>query len=142
MHQLISFKYLFPHMRPGGLYIVEDVETSYADRGTTYGYPLSGGLGRRSGNAVEKFKDLVDVVMRAHFWHSNYTVIGQDVDRDIVRVSFGDGVLFVEKRPSGREWRADVFPSRKRSRREYFWWQFEQPVKEHLAKLAQEEQIP
>eukprot|EP00933_Yihiella_yeosuensis_P016939 TRINITY_DN14309_c0_g1_i2.p2 TRINITY_DN14309_c0_g1~~TRINITY_DN14309_c0_g1_i2.p2 ORF type:complete len:229 (-),score=27.41 TRINITY_DN14309_c0_g1_i2:1056-1742(-) len=63
-HQLLSFLYLFPKLRPGGLYVIEDVETSYMNH-EIYGYPLAGGLGKRSSdNVVETFKDLVDVTFQ------------------------------------------------------------------------------
>eukprot|EP00928_Gymnodinium_smaydae_P054095 TRINITY_DN37928_c0_g1_i1.p1 TRINITY_DN37928_c0_g1~~TRINITY_DN37928_c0_g1_i1.p1 ORF type:complete len:306 (+),score=37.81 TRINITY_DN37928_c0_g1_i1:137-1054(+) len=136
-HQLISFTHLFPHLRPGGLYVVEDVESSYVDTGTSYGHVLNGGIGRRSGNVVERFKDLVDVVMRAHFLHNNFTVLGQDVDRDIVRISFGDGLLFVEKRPADLDWRSYRYPQ---AHRHVFKKEaFAASVKEYEARLRNEE---
>jgi hypothetical protein len=39
-HQIVAFKTLYPLLRPGGLYFVEDVTTSYRDQ------PYGGGLGR------------------------------------------------------------------------------------------------
>ena len=36
-HQMISFNILFEHLRPGGIYIIEDIECSYWKRGTCYG---------------------------------------------------------------------------------------------------------
>ena len=61
-HQLLSFSMLFKQLlQPGGLYIIEDVETSYWRRGHLYGYNYSYGLGNRH-SAVEAFKLLVDFV--------------------------------------------------------------------------------
>lgn len=97
--QLVSFMALFPKLKPGGLYVIEDLETSYLGK-------YEGGLRYTSlGNIVETFKDIVDVVMRRHFHSLNYTVLGASIDADIVRVSFGDGILFVEKRPAHRSWK-------------------------------------
>ena len=48
-------------LKPGGLYIIEDIETSYWDhyRASLYGYDiLDAGIGRRE-SAVEKLKVLV-----------------------------------------------------------------------------------
>jgi hypothetical protein len=39
-HQIVSFKSLFPFVKPGGIYFVEDVTTSYRPE------PYGGGLGR------------------------------------------------------------------------------------------------
>jgi len=104
-HQVGSFRLLFPRLRPGGLYVVEDLTPSYQDRGDIGGYPLIGGVGAPyPGSAVEKFKELVDVVMRGHFFSPQYTVFGKHIDHDVVRVNFGDGIVFVEKRPLGEDW--------------------------------------
>merc|ERR1719253_1185480 len=68
-HQIISFQNLWEKIRPGGMYAIEDVETSYVDNDKQiYGYQLNGGIGASPPkNAVEKFKQLVDVVSRKHF---------------------------------------------------------------------------
>lgn len=135
-HQLLSFRRLFPHLRPGGLYVIEDLESSYMDAPLEGWAPGGltqppGGLGRRNAapsNAVEAFKDVVDVVMRRRFAHLNYTVFGQEVDADIVRISFGDGILFAEKRPHARAWSPHVPRPWKEGK-----WRFEQSVREHEA---------
>ena len=57
-HQLASFSTLFPLLKPGGLYLIEDMHTSY--------WPgHEGGYGRR-GTAVELTKTLIDDM---HAWH-------------------------------------------------------------------------
>lgn len=63
-HQLLSFSTLFQSLlQPGGLYILEDVETSYWRRGRLYQNPFSYGLGNRH-SAIEAFKILADYVNR------------------------------------------------------------------------------
>ncbi len=66
-HQLLTFEIMFETwLKPGGLYIIEDVETSYWD-GTNpriYGYDIiNAGLGKE-GSVVEKFKVLIDLFYR------------------------------------------------------------------------------
>jgi hypothetical protein len=110
VHQLISFSELFPKIRPGGLYVIEDIETSYVDEDVLlYGYSLSnGGFGKAPpGNAVEKFKQLVDVVNRKHFGHPGLSVFPNHIDADISEISFGDGLIFIYKKPVG-DWGPDV----------------------------------
>lgn len=42
-HQILTFEALFPKLKYGGVYVVEDIETSYWRRGTRlYGYRVSG----------------------------------------------------------------------------------------------------
>jgi len=107
-HQIISFQNLWPKLRPGGLYVVEDIETSYVDTGSIYGYPLKGGIGRAPPtNAVEQFKRLADVVSRKHFGQPQFTVF-EGVDHDVADVDFADGLIFVHKAPNDVEW--DTYP--------------------------------
>lgn len=105
-HQLISFQALFPHLKPGGLYVIEDIESSYVDDGSKiYGYPIVGGGIAKAppGNAIEKFKQIVDVVNRQHFGHPEISVM-DGVDKDVAEVSFGDGLIFVHKKPDDAQW--------------------------------------
>ena len=66
-HQIFTLESIFhTWLKPGGLYIIEDLETSYWDapRARIYGYDiLDAGIGKR-GSAVEKLKWMVDVLSR------------------------------------------------------------------------------
>lgn len=72
--QLVSFKTLFPHLNSGGLYIIEDLHTSYW---TSYGgggsdaHPKAG-----NGTMVQFLKDLVEDVnyVGARTWKANHDV--------------------------------------------------------------------
>ncbi|SBO42788.1 hypothetical protein [Cyanobium sp. NIES-981] len=64
-HQLSCFSILFEHLLvPGGIYIVEDVETSYWTNGDVYGYPTRFGL-YTPWSAVEALKLAVDYLNRS-----------------------------------------------------------------------------
>mmetsp|Transcript_80860 Transcript_80860/g.261854 ORF Transcript_80860/g.261854 Transcript_80860/m.261854 type:complete len:328 (+) Transcript_80860:48-1031(+) len=128
-HQIISFQALFPMLRPGGLYVVEDIETSYVSYGQTYQYHLHGGIGQLAPeNAVEKFKQLVDIVNRRHFSHPELTAFN-GADADVSEVTFGDGVIFVHKKPGNPEW--DKYPQKLAYQR----WQTDRDVPVWLAKV-------
>lgn len=104
-HQLTTFKHLFPRLRPGGIFIIEDVETSYFDSGMMYGYKIEAGLWSEApASAVEKFKQLVDVISRKHFGQPAFTVFGKDVDHDVAEVRFGDGLIMIMKTPASPDW--------------------------------------
>lgn len=65
-HQLITFNFFFRDLlQPGGVYIIEDVETSYWVRDDCYGYPTRYGY-RHPRSVLEMFKQLVDDVN----WHT------------------------------------------------------------------------
>ena len=100
-HQLISFYKLFPFVRPGGVYVIEDIETSYFDASFAeiYGYKIkNAGIGKSApGNFVEKMKQLIDVVNRHWFYRPEYSVLGPKVDHNIRSISFGGGLIWVQK---------------------------------------------
>ena len=59
-HQLLSLETLWPALAPGGLYIVEDVETSYwAQHATLYGYSYID-----QPSAVDRLKLVADTINR------------------------------------------------------------------------------
>lgn len=63
-HQLLGFNYLFEHCLDfGGVYIIEDIETSYWQKGELYGYTIKSGI-KKKNNIVRIFKKIVDIVNR------------------------------------------------------------------------------
>lgn len=63
-HQLLGFNYLFEHcLDLGGIYIIEDIETSYWRKGELYGYTVKSGI-KKKNNIVRIFKKIVDIVNR------------------------------------------------------------------------------
>jgi len=101
-HILFTFKHLFPHVRPGGVYIIEDNGFSYTDQPTkVYGYAVGdGGIGRPPpGNAIEKFKQLVDIVNREECMPTlDIVVFSEEIDRSVMEVSFVSGLVIVKKK--------------------------------------------
>jgi hypothetical protein len=100
-HNLISFAALYPFVRPGGLYVIEDIESSYLDHpnAVIYGYKIEGaGLGKPPpGNFVEKMKQLVDVINRDWFYDPKFTILGPSVDHSIRSITFAGGMICVQK---------------------------------------------
>jgi len=94
MHQQITtFEELFPHVQPHGVYLCEDLHTSYiADYG---------GGHRKHGTFVERAKTLVDSL---HGFHGGKPLVDpalreDDFTRSAQSVHFYDSVVVVEKRP-------------------------------------------
>ena len=125
-HQLLTFEIMFETwLKPGGIYIIEDVETSYLD-GTNpriYGYDIiDAGLGKK-GSVVEKFKVgvvpfleylsfiisfvqwIIDVLNRK-FIDSDpaFSIFKSKIDHLVSHIAFSENCIILWKRaPSGLE---------------------------------------
>lgn len=86
-HQIASFQTLFPLLRDGGLYVIEDVCTSYWRQ-------WQGGLKRR-GTAIEFTKELIDG-MHGWFWNGQVPdVTGVHAYNSIIFHRKGEGATTV-----------------------------------------------
>ncbi len=90
-HQIRSFELLFPHLRSGGLYVVEDTQTSYWEG--FGGGPVGSPAHARS--CVTWFKGLVDGLNHAEFPDAGYRATRYD--REIVAATFAHNLIVVEK---------------------------------------------
>ena len=62
-HQLLTFNTLFPTLCEGGVYIIEDIETSYWKKEGLYGYQTRYGY-KHPDSIVEIFKEVADSINR------------------------------------------------------------------------------
>jgi hypothetical protein len=89
-HVLASFGALFPLLAPGGLYVIEDVQSSY--------WPTFGGCVDRCGHpqtSMGFLKSLVDGLNHEEFLIENYEPTY--FDRQIVALHFYHNLVFVSK---------------------------------------------
>ena len=102
-HQLLTFNMLFPLLMDGGVYIIEDVETSYWSKGGLYGYKTRYGYRHRN-SIVEMFKSIADVVNKEFIKHKIKTPIKHL--NSIHSITFGRNCIIINKRPiSNRKYR-------------------------------------
>lgn len=86
--QITTFRELYPAVKPGGLYLAEDLHTSYQP-------PWGGGLGR-PGTFIEFAKQLVD---QLHAWYGPPPGLEVDyITRMTFALHFYDSMLVLEKR--------------------------------------------
>jgi len=85
-HQQASFETLWPLVKPGGLYVIEDLHTSY------WGPTFEGGYGRR-GTGIELVKQLLDDM---HGWYHDRGELMAARDT-IGAIHAYDSIVFMEK---------------------------------------------
>jgi hypothetical protein len=102
-HQLKTLVKLFPRVAPGGLYVIEDIETSYWDAqgASIYGYGLRDvGAGRR-GSIMTALKLLAEVVNQRYAvndYDRTFNVIDVGVDPDVAWVMFAQNMVVIRKK--------------------------------------------
>ena len=89
--QIRTFEELFPLVAPRGVYLCEDLHTSY--------WREFGGGYRRSGTFIEYSKGFIDSL---HAWHSREPrrLSVSDFTRAVHSVHYYDSVVAIEKRPT------------------------------------------
>jgi hypothetical protein len=85
-HQKASFETLFPLLKEGGLYVIEDTHTSYWTE--TY----NGGYGR-AGTAVELSKSFIDDM---HAWYHSRDY-NESIRDQVKSITLFDSVIALEK---------------------------------------------
>jgi len=87
-HQRKSFEILFPLLKPGALYVIEDLHSSY------WGGQFEGGYGEK-GTIIQYIKQMIDDM---HAWYHDSPVI-TPAKTDVGAIHLYDSIVFVEKRP-------------------------------------------
>lgn len=89
-HVIASFNYLFPHLRTNGLYVIEDVQTSY--------WPEYGGSSINLNDTttiIGYFKSFIDGVNHAEVISPNYEPSYYDLN--ISSLHFYHNLIFIQK---------------------------------------------
>ena len=104
-HQLLCFDYLFSNiLEEGGVYIIEDIETSYWKRGKIYVYDTNYGFQNQQ-SIIEKFKLLVDYV-NFNFLSVNdknlldekTSFVSNETKKSILSINFSQNCIIIKKR--------------------------------------------
>jgi hypothetical protein len=88
-HQLTTMSCLFPHLKEGGLYIVEDTHTSY--------WPSWDGGFQKPGTYVETMKMMVDFLHRQHIPESQPSPQLTNIFDGLKSIQFYNSMVVLEK---------------------------------------------
>ena len=88
--QINTYEELFPLIDKNGIYLCEDIHTSYR-KGAGGGY-------KRRGTFIEYSKNFIDFI---HAWHSKQPrrLAVSDFTRSVYSLNYYDSILVIEKRP-------------------------------------------
>jgi hypothetical protein len=98
-HMIFSFFSLFKNcLNPGGLFVIEDLETNYWNvEWPSFGYKMEGTgfVTSPADNAVEKMKQFIDILARYQLHSPELSIM--DGDEAICSIEFGMNILVVKK---------------------------------------------
>lgn len=89
LQQIVSFEELFAHVKPDGVYLCEDIHTSYWKR-------FGGGL-RRRGTFIEYSKNFIDFL---HGYHGEGSFKPNYFTQSVNSLHYYDSILVIEKKPT------------------------------------------
>lgn len=97
-HQIFSFQYLFMHgLKPGGVYIIEDIEMNYWYHGDTYKELVNYGVTSKH-SLIAYLKTLVDAGVNREFVKQPYkSAFGSAIDKEVSSVFFGHNCVIITK---------------------------------------------
>jgi hypothetical protein len=99
-HQLFSFHHLFPHLKDGGIYVIEDVQTSYWN-GSVDGVEYDGSdpfAPNFKDTCVGQFLELTKYLNHAEFISNEHADAGLiTLAKQIRRIAFEHNLIFIWK---------------------------------------------
>lgn len=107
LHQITSFNYLFANiLQDGGVYIIEDIETSYWRYFDVYGYKTRHGIYHPK-SAVEIFKNVIDYLNCEYISSRQIKKLNKKLSslgfdnltvKQIGEISFGQNCIIIHKK--------------------------------------------
>ncbi|WP_255496111.1 class I SAM-dependent methyltransferase [Mucilaginibacter sp. FT3.2] len=90
LQQIVSYEELFNHIKPDGVYLCEDIHTSY--------WLKYGGGHKRRGSFIEYSKNFIDKLNAYHSVEKSLKV--DDFTRSVNSIHYYDSIVVIEKRPT------------------------------------------
>jgi len=100
-HQIFTLENFFQDsLKDGGMYIIEDIETSYWDApgSSLYGYEMKDAGAGKHGNVVEKLKGVADTINRGMLLDPDFHILGNKVDTLVSHIMFSLNIIVMWKK--------------------------------------------
>jgi hypothetical protein len=94
----LSLKYLFPHLNYGGIYVIEDLQTSYWK---TFG----GGINSKN-NFYNFVRELVDDM---HHWYHGKPAKHHKISGDLSAINIYDSIIVLNKNKTYKPAHSEIF---------------------------------
>lgn len=93
-HQILTLNKLWKVLKPGGVYIIEDIETSYWGKSSVYGYKFNSNKMSTIKKSM-KFIDFINAEFNNKKSKNDYT---QDINNEIEMISFSYNCVILIKK--------------------------------------------
>lgn len=93
-HQILTLDYIWALLKPGGVYIIEDIETSYWGKSKIYGYKFNS----NSINVIQYLKNLIDFVNIEFSGKKIKHKKNRDINEEIEMITFAYNCVILIKK--------------------------------------------
>ena len=93
-HQILTINKLWNLVKPGGIYIIEDIETSYWKKSKIYGYRFNA---RRQG-IMHEFSKLIDVINSEFSKIKNQNSLIKKFSQEVEMLTFAQNCIIIVKK--------------------------------------------
>lgn len=93
-HQILTINKLWDLVEPGGIYIIEDIETSYWKKSEIYGYRFN--AGRRG--IMHEFIKLIDIINSEFSKNKNQSLLEKKLSQEVEMVTFAQNCIILVKK--------------------------------------------
>ena len=93
-HQILTINKLWDLVKPGGVYIIEDIETSYWKKSSMYGYRFN--AGKRG--IIQEFRNIIDVINSEFSNDKNRYSSIKKFSREVEMITFAQNCIILVKK--------------------------------------------
>lgn len=93
-HQILTINKLWELVKPGGIYIIEDIETSYWKKSNIYGYRFNA----RKRGIMSEFSKLIDAINSEYSKYKNPNSLTMNVSQEVEMITFAQNCIILVKK--------------------------------------------